>query len=760
MRLSIAFVFLAAVAGNLSNDGLVVEAKMPSKKNLRGKVSGEGLNTVTNRQLKKPKSSKGVQLMAMPDGGDDLVPDSTIVVADSDSTDSTDSSEEKTTTTPDNYADDTGTDGTEDAVDEFVGDSIVKEDQAEEDTDVFCTMDAMDCGNGISVGRDPANGCQFFACPPEADAAPTAQPPTYIQSRSRPPTKLPTQEPTTAEPSATPTLEPTTEEPTTAEPSDLPTSSPVTDEPTTAEPSDLPTASPVTDEPTTAEPSDLPTASPVTDEPTTAEPSDLPTSSPVTDEPTTAEPSDLPTASPVTDEPTDSPVAAEADGSTRADDESSPVAAPTAITDEPVEAPVSPPTVESAPVAAPTVVEVDEVVEPTAAPVSDDPTLSPTYSPTTEEPSALHSSAPSLFPTTPQPTDSPTQSPTPMCAGVMVRAQDCGAENKNRPQSCCAGLVCADVNKNNRAYMHCVEPTVEDVVEMIIDEMAPTTEAPVGPPTAKPTLAPVAPPTPAPVFMGNTDTCAALMERAVSCGADNSDRPHNCCPGLVCSDNSQGSSYRCVEAPVADTSLPSEAVEGDTTPTEENPPTPIAPEASSTAEEMMPAVTEDEGETLTTVDDEGCGIEVETLCFSEEDGVEGVDCRSVSTTTLGADEMMDVTWSYTLRNTCTNKWTVIARQNLQSCDLCLKSGLVCEKTVDFFQATEDNCAQIDETGRYLGFPPGCSITENVEEQVQVGSEENGRCMYTKEVNLRVIERDTATPVDNKYSFVAPMSWNV
>ena len=63
--------------------------------------------------------------------------------------------------------------------------------------------------------------------------------------------------------------------------------------------------------------------------------------------------------------------------------------------------------------------------------------------------------------------------PTPACAGVDDRAQDCGAANTARPQSCCAGLVCGE-----GASVRCVEPTAG----------APTAA---DEPTATPTLADV-----------------------------------------------------------------------------------------------------------------------------------------------------------------------------------------------------------------------------------------------------------------------------
>jgi len=114
-----------------------------------------------------------------------------------------------------------------------------------------------------------------------------------------------------------------------------------------------------------------------------------------------------------------------------------------------------------------------------------------------------------------------------------------------------------------------------------------------------------------------------------------------------------------------------------------------------------------------------------------------------------------VTWSYSLTNTCQDDWAVIARQNVLSCELCPESGLQCEREVNFFQPDEENCVLRDNTGRYLGFPPGCSITESDLNEIKVGSEETGRCIYNKEVNLRVIEGASTKPVALKYSFVAP-----
>ena len=155
-----------------------------------------------------------------------------------------------------------------------------------------------------------------------------------------------------------------------------------------------------------------------------------------------------------------------------------------------------------------------------------------------------------------------------------------------------------------------------------------------------------------------------------------------------------------------------------------------------------------------------CGIEIDTKCFVEEPHqTKAIDCREVAVTAHSSGELLDVKWSYALTNTCEDDWTVVARQSLQSCELCLESGLQCEKELDFFQPSENECAILDSTGRYLGFPPGCSVSENnVSSEIKVGSEETGRCIYSKEINLRVIEGETPKTVALKYSFAAPMSF--
>ena len=179
---------------------------------------------------------------------------------------------------------------------------------------------------------------------------------------------------------------------------------------------------------------------------------------------------------------------------------------------------------------------------------------------------------------------------------------------------------------------------------------------------------------------------------------------------------------------------------------------PVVPVIENNADETEDVGSDDPAEILATP----CGIEIDTKCFvNEPHQIEAIDCREVTGTALSSGELLNVTWSYTLTNTCEDDWTVIARQNVRSCELCRESGLQCEKEINFFQATEDNCAVLDNTGRFLGFPPGCSITEHDFNEIKVGSDDTGLCIYNKEVNLRVIEGDSTKPVVLKYSFVAP-----
>ena len=187
---------------------------------------------------------------------------------------------------------------------------------------------------------------------------------------------------------------------------------------------------------------------------------------------------------------------------------------------------------------------------------------------------------------------------------------------------------------------------------------------------------------------------------------------------------------------------------------------PVIPVIDNNTDETDDVGSDDPAEILATPTLEAsttCGIEIDTKCFvNEPHQIEAIDCREVTGTALSSGELLNVTWSYTLTNTCEDNWTVIARQNVRSCKLCRgESGLQCEKEINFFQSTEDNCAVLDNTERFLGFPPGCSITESELNEIKVGNDDTGRCIYNKDVNLRVIEGFSTKPVVLKYSFVAP-----
>jgi hypothetical protein len=150
-----------------------------------------------------------------------------------------------------------------------------------------------------------------------------------------------------------------------------------------------------------------------------------------------------------------------------------------------------------------------------------------------------------------------------------------------------------------------------------------------------------------------------------------------------------------------------------------------------------------------------CGIRIDTECQTRNSTGYLVDCRDVTTTGGTAGDLVDVTWTYSLSNTCESSARTVARQHLDSCALCLGAGLQCEKELNFFKATADNCA-VNPEGQGLQLPPSCTITETVVEKIQVGSVEQGRCMYTKDVSLRAVGDGSSEPFSNKFSFVAPV----
>ena len=290
---------------------------------------------------------------------------------------------------------------------------------------------------------------------------------------------------------------------------------------------------------------------------------------------------------------------------------------------------------------------------------------------------------------------------------------------------------------------------------------APATSPPTASPTAKASANPSASPTPVPTATPTDLPSAAPVTSYQYPSAAPSSGPSASSTSSPSKDPSQAPTVTSSATPsIALSSLPSSIptirTVAPVVPTE----VPVIPVIDNNTDETDDVGSDDPAEILATPALEAsttCGIEIDTKCFvNEPHQIEAIDCREVTGTALSSGELLNVTWSYTLTNTCEDNWTVIARQNVRSCKLCRgESGLQCEKEINFFQPTEDNCAVLDNTGRFLGFPPGCSITESELNEIKVGNDDTGRCIYNKDVNLRVIEGVSTKPVVLKYSFVAP-----
>ena len=145
------------------------------------------------------------------------------------------------------------------------------------------------------------------------------------------------------------------------------------------------------------------------------------------------------------------------------------------------------------------------------------------------------------------------------CAEEGERAQDCGADNSDRPMGCCGDLVC-----NARGSPICiVAPIIEEPAEEEAAEASPLGcaadgERAVGCGAGGAAAAAfccegfvcafgtnkcIAPP------VADDDVCAVEGDRSKACGADpEGDRPSICCEGLVCAD---GASPMCVVEDVA-----------------------------------------------------------------------------------------------------------------------------------------------------------------------------------------------------------------
>ena len=114
------------------------------------------------------------------------------------------------------------------------------------------------------------------------------------------------------------------------------------------------------------------------------------------------------------------------------------------------------------------------------------------------------------------------------------RAQECGAENPDRPQLCCAGYVCA-----GGASVKCVPDEGAEGVDGVVEEIDAVDEDDEEPTMEEEDMAP--PDDDDPPADSN---CAAKGERSQQCGATNPDRPEFCCSNLICSD---GASVTCLE---------------------------------------------------------------------------------------------------------------------------------------------------------------------------------------------------------------------
>ena len=126
------------------------------------------------------------------------------------------------------------------------------------------------------------------------------------------------------------------------------------------------------------------------------------------------------------------------------------------------------------------------------------------------------------------------------------RAQECGAENPDRPMLCCTGYVCA----GGGASVKCVpNEGAEGYVDGVAEEVGGVAEEEDEDdeePTAVEEEEEVPPDDDPPA----DSNCAAKGERSQQCGATNTDRPAVCCSNLICSD---GASVTCLEDTTAST---------------------------------------------------------------------------------------------------------------------------------------------------------------------------------------------------------------
>jgi len=120
------------------------------------------------------------------------------------------------------------------------------------------------------------------------------------------------------------------------------------------------------------------------------------------------------------------------------------------------------------------------------------------------------------------------------------RAQECGADNPDRPMLCCAGYVCA----GGGASVKCVlDEGAEGVADGVAEEVGGVVEEE-GEDDEDPPMEEEEEEVPPDDDPPADSNCATKGERSQQCGATNTDRPAVCCSNLICSD---GASVTCLE---------------------------------------------------------------------------------------------------------------------------------------------------------------------------------------------------------------------
>ena len=144
------------------------------------------------------------------------------------------------------------------------------------------------------------------------------------------------------------------------------------------------------------------------------------------------------------------------------------------------------------------------------------------------------------------------------------RAVACGATNPDRPAYCCPGYECSSM----RGSVTCREASGKDDDPAALLDMGAKDDVAADEKNKD--------------DEGNKSKCAspksALGDRAIECGATNTDRPKKCCSGYVCEG---GNSFKCVEKIAADANGSDSATDANT-----NIGTPFVPTTNTADEEL------------------------------------------------------------------------------------------------------------------------------------------------------------------------------